>query len=304
MHATPVISVVICTYNRCEQLASALQSLKTSCSAVNARLFEVLVVDNNSSDGTRNTVEKFGVDFPLRYVFETEQGLSNARNRALREFLGDWLLFVDDDVIVDPNWLPGYLNLIQSGVATGYIGGRILPLWEEHPPRWLHDEDLAFFSGILMKYDLGETNRPLDSHEPAPYGASLAISRSLVQAVGHFRRDLGVVGRVPARGEETEYLGRAMEQGFKGYYCGQSLCHHLVNKSRLSLRYLYRFGVQKGIAGVKMGQTGSEPNTVSILGFAIRGCFQLLKGRGDRARQCLINIGIQRGIRQASANKP
>jgi len=89
MHATPVISVVICTYNRCEQLASALQSLKTSCAAIDTRLFEVLVVDNNSSDSTKHTVENFGVDFPLRYVFEAEQGLSNARNRALREFLGD-----------------------------------------------------------------------------------------------------------------------------------------------------------------------------------------------------------------------
>jgi len=176
------------------------------------------------------------------------------------------------------------------------MGGRILPLRQKHPPRWLHDEDLAFFPGIIGKFDLGKTNRPMDSHQPAPYGASLAGARSLVQAAGHFRMDLGVVGRVPARGEETEYLGRAMEQGFKGYYCGQSLCHHVVVESMLSLRYLFRFGVQKGIAGVKMGQTGSDPNTVSMLRIAIRGCFQLLKGRGDRARQCLINIGIQRGI--------
>ena len=303
MHATPVISVVICTYNRCEQLASALQSLKLSCAAVDARLFEVLVVDNNSSDDTRNTVQQIGTEFPLHYVFEAEQGLSNARNRALREFKGDWLLFVDDDVIVDENWFPSYLNLIQSGVAAGYIGGRILPLWREHPPRWLHDDDLAFFPGILMKYDLGESDRPIGLHEPAPYGASLAISRPLIQAVGQFRTDLGVVGRVPARGEDTDYLVRGLEKGFKGYYCGTSLCHHLVDKNRLSLRYLYRFGVQKGIAKARMDQTESAPLTVSILGFVIRGCYQLLKGRGDRARQCLINIGVQRGIRQTSLKK-
>ncbi|MGI9315975.1 MAG: glycosyltransferase family 2 protein [bacterium] len=300
MKPAPIISVVICTFNRCSQLSEMLESLGGAAAMIKEQFYEIIVIDNNSSDQTRKVVEQHRTELSIRYVFEPLQGLSHARNRALRVFTGDWLLFTDDDVVLDSNWLQSYLNLILNQTASSFIGGRIVPLWREPAPRWLQDEDLAFFPGLLMKYDLGTSDRSFDSTDPIPFGASFAICRPLVEAIGKFRTDLGVTGNVPARGEETEYLTRAMKHGFSGYYCGQSLCHHVVDQSRLSLRFLYQFGVQKGIAATRTTDNTAQSSSAAVLGFALRGAYQLLKGRGDRARQCLINIGIQRGIRLAS----
>jgi glycosyltransferase involved in cell wall biosynthesis len=299
MHSAPVISIVICTYNRGKQLNDMLVSLKQSVDLVDRGKYEVIVIDNNSSDDTRKIVEKANDDMSIHYVFEKKQGLSNARNRAIQEFAGEWLLFTDDDVVIDSKWLQNYLALISKPVDAGFIGGRIVPLWQEPTPKWLKDENLAFFPGLLGKYDLGADNHFLSATEPTPCGANFAVSRSLIELVGSFRTDLGVVGRVPARGEETEYLYRAMSQGIPGYYSGKSLCYHLVDKKIFNLQYLYRFGVQKGIAAARMASEKPRSSWIKILDFSIRGLFQLMKGRGDRARQCLINIGIQRGIRLA-----
>jgi Predicted glycosyltransferases len=98
-------------------------------------------------------------------------------HRALREFSSQWIVFTDDDVVLGEGWLQAYCQVIDASPAADYIGGRILPLWDGHRPRWLQDEDLALISGLLVKYDLGIEDRWLTGSDPSPFGASFAVSR-------------------------------------------------------------------------------------------------------------------------------
>jgi glycosyltransferase involved in cell wall biosynthesis len=288
------ITVAICTYNRANRLVLALESLKKQA-AVHDLSWELLLIDNNSSDETCQVAESFAQHLPLRYLFESEQGLSAARNRALREFMGDLLVFTDDDVVLDNKWLYEYASAAHFFPEASYFGGRILPLWNNDKPRWLVDPSLSLISGLLVHYDLGEENRWFEENEPLPFGANFALRRELVERLQPFRLDLGVKGGSAGRGEEAEYLDRARCSGARGAYLGRAACYHGQDPRRFRIGYLYSYGTEKGRASALMGAADNGRIWVQLQ-FAVKGLLQLLKGRGDRFRQCVINMGIQRGL--------
>ena len=292
------ITLCICTYNRSNSLARTLKSFKAIPKTHN---WVLLVVDNNSKDDTKDIIKAFNDDLPIKYVKETIQGLSHARNRAIKECFGDLLIFTDDDVQVTPSWLHEFISASNRFPEADYFGGRILPLWPDLRPSWIKDEGMPLLGGLFVYYDLGTENRVYNTEDPTPYGASFGIRRKLFEQIKPFRTDLGVSGEKPGRGEEAEYLTRARNFSFRGAYVGKSLCYHRVDPTRLRLRYLYRFGVQKGITENIMNPSRNSTGSFRReLSYGIRGIGQLAKGRGDRFRQCVINMGIQAGLRQSS----
>ncbi|MBK8640028.1 MAG: glycosyltransferase family 2 protein [Chromatiaceae bacterium] len=292
-----MFSLALCTYNRDALLGQALGSLAV-CRAP-AGNWELLLIDNNSRDQTRAVAESFIGRLPLRYVFEPEQGLSAARNRALRECRGQVLLFTDDDVRFDLDWLVAYEQAFAAQPDASWFGGRIRPLWQDGPPRWLRDESMALIAGLLVYYDLGAQNRSYLHEDPCPFGASFALRRPAFEQMGGFRTDLGVRGDVPGRGEEEDYFQRLKLAGFTGFYVGATSAWHGQDPARFRWGYLYRYGIQKGVAIVRMGDVAPSVRGSRLreLEYGLKGAWQLLKGRGDRARQCIINMGITRGMR-------
>src|SRR5215472_11398969 len=115
-----LISICICTYNRSESLRRTLESLAGQS---NVDMDEVLIVDNNCTDGTAEVVGSFGDRLPIRLVTESRQGLAHARNRAATEFCGDVLLFTDDDIRFETGWLVAYQNAILKFPDADYFGG-------------------------------------------------------------------------------------------------------------------------------------------------------------------------------------
>lgn len=291
-------TLALCTYNRAALLERALASL-ADCSQPEGE-WELLLVDNNSSDRTRQIAASFDGRLPVRYVFEGNQGLSAARNRALKEFRGEVLLFTDDDLRFEPDWLRSYESAFLAHADCGWFGGRILPWWEHGKPGWLHDERMALIEGLLVHYDLGATDREYRMEDKSPFGASFALRREVVERVGDFRLDLGVSGDTPGRGEEAEYLDRVRPTSKSGWYIGSTHAWHWQDAQRFSLRYLYRHGIQKGIAENRIAKNGiaSTGRFSREVLFAAKALGQWLKGRGDRARQCVINMGIERGLRR------
>ncbi len=244
MGANFTFTVSICTYNRADSLARTLESL---CAARKPDApWELLVIDNNSKDYTPAIVKQFEDRLPLRYVFEGMQGLSAARNRAMNEFRGATLLFTDDDVRVDAGWLTAYEKAIRMFPEAGYFGGRIVPEWNGRKPRWLREPCLPSIDGVLVWYDRGPETRLFREDEPAPFGASFGLRRSLLERIGKFRLDLGCNGASVGRGEETDMLLSAKAEGAKGVYVGAALCWHFTDPRRLTLRSLYRHGVASG----------------------------------------------------------
>ncbi len=279
-------------------MSRTLQTLADQAGAAFDDL-EVLIVDNNSNDETGVVVRDFMERLPIRYCRETSQGLSYARNRGVSESLGDTLIFTDDDVLLDRGWLAAYLRAIEAFPQAGFFGGRILPDWSDHPrPSWLKDEQMPLLSGVLGCYDLGENSRPYAAEDDTPFGASFAVRRALFAELGAFRTDLGVKGHSRGRGEDTEFLNRARTRGEPGVYIGEALCWHRTEPERLRLSSLFRYGVESGIAHKRITNGKSSGSTLKAAFFMVRGLRQLALGRGDRFRQCIINAGIQSGLRQ------
>jgi glycosyltransferase involved in cell wall biosynthesis len=253
------ITVILCTYNRCQSLATALESVAASTlSASND--WEVLVVDNNSRDNTRGTIEDFCRRYPgrFRYVFEPRPGKSNALNSGIKEARGQILAFTDDDVVVDPNWLQNLTSAMKDGEWIG-VAGRIVPLNAFSPPRWLPLEGQYNIRGMLALFDLGDL--PCDCDQP-PFGANMAFRRTAFQKHGGFRTDLGPMPGSEIRGEDTEFGHRLMASGERLRYAPSAVVHHHIPENRLKKAYFLAFWFDHGRAAIRL--IGDRPNVLGI----------------------------------------
>jgi glycosyltransferase involved in cell wall biosynthesis len=293
-----MISICICTYNRAESLWLTLDSLAKQHD-IDSDAVEVLIVDNNCTDRTSNVVESFQKKLRVRRTTEIRQGLAHARNRAATESLGDVLLFTDDDIQFDPYWLAAYQGAIRRFPGAGYFGGRILPNWGHAKPRWIGNEPLPLIDGVLGWFDHGVETRPFETTEPPPFGASFAIRRWLLDKISVFRIDLGTGGTGLGRGEETEFLMRARDAGTQGVYVGEALCFHAYDRASLTPAGLYRYGIKCGKSHNAIADHARHGGYGTAAWFVAKGMVQMLKGRGDRFRQCIINAGIEMGTRKS-----
>ena len=287
-----LFTVAICTFNRADSLRKTLQSL-VQMEQPDELSWELLVIDNNSSDHTPAVVEAFAQALPLRYLFHSAQGLSHARNRALKEFKGDYVVFTDDDVSVSEGWLRSYLHAVQNDDDPGYAGGPITPKWVDQKPAWLVDESMPLIGGVLGYYTLGTENRGYDETDMHPYGANCLLRKDTVNKVGQFRVDLGVVGETPGRGEEAEYFARVREAGIPGRYVARAEVFHRISYRDVSARNLFRYGYQKGVSDRL--RSGRKPEILASVRYALtmlaKALYQFAIGKGQHARQCLMHFG-------------
>ena len=209
------VTVVLCTYNRAAQLATALQVLVAQAGLVD---YEIVVVDNNSSDGTEAVVTAFG-HAPggnrLRYVFEPRQGLSFARNRGVREARGSIVAFTDDDVRVEPDWIQQVDRAFAEHPAVAYIGGRVLPHWTRRPPRWL---TRAHWSPLALQDYGAEPFVTSRDRAVCLVGANLAVRRFVFDKVGTFAPELGRIKDGIGSTEDHEFQLRVWRAGLRGRY--------------------------------------------------------------------------------------
>ena len=228
------ITVILCTYNRCERLATALNSVAASSLPPSVK-WEVLVVNNNSSDRTREVVEDFTRRYPgrFRYLLERQQGLSYARNAGIREAHGDILAFMDDDVTVELSWLRNLAMPLQDSQWSG-SGGRTLLDQSFSPPRWLALEGPHSLAGALAEFDLGPEASELTE---SPYGANMAFRKAVFEECGYFRTDLGRCGNNLIGGEDTEFGRRLIEAGKRLRYEPSAVVYHPVPEERLKKEY-------------------------------------------------------------------
>lgn len=228
MRACCDLSIVVCTYNRAEVLGLALDALVAQ--TLDPHRFEIIVVDNNSGDRTREVVERRAARHPgIRYVFESRQGLPIARNSGVESARAPLIAFTDDDVEVRPDWAAMLLAAFDTYPDVGYLGGRVVPVWDRvvRPP-WVP----AGHYGPLALQDRGDRPLRVGSHDARPclIGANFAVRRSVFDRVGFFS---------PAFpwGEDREFQLRAWEVGVRGLYlpAAVAVCH--VPPERVTKRY-------------------------------------------------------------------
>jgi glycosyltransferase involved in cell wall biosynthesis len=243
------ISVILCTYNRCESLARALHSVAASQLPESVR-WEVLVIDNNSTDQTRIVTEEFCRKHPgcFRYIFEPRQGKSIALNTGILEAHGDIFAFIDDDVTVEPTWLRNLTATLGTSEWAG-TGGRILPACKFVKPGWLMLEDrhalapLALFDRGLLEGALTES----------PYGTNMAYRRAMFEKHGPFRTDLGPQGdsRVPQKSEDSEFGRRLLDAGERLWYEPTAIVYHEIPESRVRKAYFLKWWFDKSRSDIR-----------------------------------------------------
>ena len=250
------VTVILCTYNRCQSLATALESVAAS-ELPDSIAWEVLVVDNNSKDNTRTVVEGFVRKYParFRYFFEPQQGKSHALNSGIRESNGRILAFMDDDVVVDPKWLQNLAACFRETTWAG-AGGRILPERAFTPPAWL-SLDGKYALAPLALFDIGPEAGELFE---APIGTNMAFRKEVFEKVGGFRTDLGPLPGTEARSEDMEFGYRALQAGFRLWYEPSAIVHHSLPVHRLKKEYFLAWWHDKAQADLRAFGTPQGTN--------------------------------------------
>ena len=241
------ITVILCTYNRCRSLAKALESA-TALKLPETNEWEILVVDNNSTDDTRQVVQSFCRQHPgrFRYLFEPQQGKSHALNAGIRVAHADVLAFTDDDVTVDPAWLEKLTASLDDGRWAG-SAGRILPQQTFRPPPWLSfSEGLA--RGPLALFDPGPEVQELSE---APFGANMAFRCGVFEKHGGFRTDLGPCPGSEIRSEDSEFAYRLLAAGEHLRYERSAVVYHAIPESRLRKKYFLAWWFDKARADTR-----------------------------------------------------
>ena len=242
------ITVVVCTFNRCQSLEKALESIAASVLPESIE-WEVLVVDNNSSDQTREIAERFckRPDVCFRYVFEPKPGKSHALNRGIRDSRGTVLAFTDDDVTVTPGWLQILTSGLRDGEWAG-SGGRIVLDRAFSPPQWL-PRDQTYALAPLTVFDPHIEAGPLLE---TPFGANMAFQRRVFQEYGGFRTDLGpgLGHNIPQKSEDSEFGHRLLAAGERLRYEPAALIYHSLPQSRLQKSYFLSWWFDKARADV------------------------------------------------------
>lgn len=245
-----MFSVIICTYNRSNNLPKCINHL-TRQEGVEDLDWEVVVVDNNSTDRTQEVVAKIAAETPLtiRYVQEKQQGLNHARNRGILESKGRYFAFIDDDIIVTPAWLSAlYTSLVKNDADA--VGGRIHLDKSLKLPSWIRPD----MYGFLGYKDLGEEPFHMDGVKEYPFGGNMAFNRRVVEKSGLFNPNVGRKGAGKKRSElfkgaETDYLHRLAAAGGRMFYEPDAIVYHQVLPFQVRKRYFrtlhYNSGYQE-----------------------------------------------------------
>ncbi len=238
------ISIIITTYNRCEHLKIVFTSLLAQRKNQGLE-YEVLVIDNNSTDRTRDAVLEGQSRFEgrLKYFLESRQGKSFAMNLGIKEAKGDILFFTDDDVILDENWLFKILECYEA-YGCDAVGGRVLPVFPEGTAPWII-QNAKKLSGAVVIYENGEKTFQLKNAEDRFIGANFSVKRSVAQEVGGFCVEIGP-GAAIGLGEDVDFFKKLLAGGKVVYYCYQAVVHHPFDSRRLTLKHTAKWNIQLG----------------------------------------------------------
>lgn len=285
-----MISVAICTYNNAGTLATALESLRDlTCPASLA--YEILVIDNNSTDDTKDVVLRWQPIFVnrLRYIFEERQGLSHARNRAWHEARGEVVSYLDDDVKVDPGWLTAVAAAFEEHSAA-VVGGRSRLIYLAPRPAWLPEK----YEVLLSRLDYGE--QVLVNTEQDLFGLNFSVRKDWLDKVGGFDATLGRCGRSLMSGEELDLLRRIRARGGMAVYEPRAVVGHLIPAARMNkwwfVRRLFVAGAESVTLAARQGE--ALPTLREATVHALRCCGSIGKGivLGDWSWRNMVDRGF------------
>ena len=286
---TPVITGIICTHNRERFLERCIKSLLNQ--SLDAARYEIVVVDNGSTDSTRAICEQFSHLDHFRYVFEPLLGLSSARNTGWQQAQGLYVGYLDDDAWAERSWFEKALWCFENVEPTPeWVGGPIALEWEVAPPSWITGE----YETTLGFIDWGKENRFLTGTDERLGGGNSFYPRRLLQDMDGFDTRLGRKKQLLLSGEETQFQHRLKALGGRLYYHPGVKIHHYVPKERTNPDFFYKryywggitdFIMSRTLQGVEFKPVSQGSESTSRLGRVVSHGFNALGILGPEERK-------------------
>jgi glycosyltransferase involved in cell wall biosynthesis len=234
----PLVTAVVCTYNRYQTLGATIESLQAQ--SLRSDEFDITVVDNSPDhEASLQAGEQYRACPNMFWIVEKTPGLSNARNVGTRAARAPFVAFIDDDAVAEPSWLERILSVFDEfGERACVVGGRVDPIWDSPRPNWLPDEFLAHLSVVNWEAD---QPRPIGEKEWLA-GTNIAFRVDTLNSVGGFSTQLGRNGSAAAllSNEETEVSARIKALGHLVLYAPDARVGHRIEASRLTHEWFRR----------------------------------------------------------------
>lgn len=300
------LSTAICTWNRASLLASTLDAL-SKVDVPSGCEWELVIVDNNCTDDTPSVIESFKSKLPIVAVNEPQQGHSHSRNRAIATVTGDYLIWTDDDVWVDKNWLNAYVDAFQRYPEAAFFGGTIEPRFESDPPKWL-EENWQRCAGVFATRSFGDEEFAFDEKK-LPFGANFAIKTELQKQYNYDPRFGRVTDAVVRGYDEIDVLRQLLRDGHTGYWIPAAKLDHFIPTDRMTIDYVRKFYEGQGETWIVRGQA-TEPSfqlymawVGHLLGYYCHRCFGTTHTWFDHVVKASRAKGKIRSRRQLSLSK-
>lgn len=242
MHYPYKISATICSYNRARFIIDAVESIFNQ--DFDKQLYEVIVVDNNSTDNTLAVLEKYKSEHPdynFRFVTETQQGVAFTRNRCIKEAKGEIIAYLDDDSKAQPGWLKLIHDFFEQHAEVYSLGGKITPYFLTGIPNWYS----KYFFGLVGRFDQGPKVKQLTGQR-YPCGANMAFRAKVFDEIGYFNTALGRSGNGLLANEEKDIYMRILAKGHKVFYLPDVEVLHAVEANKFDKNYVRRHSMGVG----------------------------------------------------------
>lgn len=249
------ISLVICTYNRDKYLPEALESIKNQ--TLSRAQFQVLIIDNKSTDNTANISKKFITDNPLlniSYFFEANKGLSFARNRGISEADSSIISYIDDDVILPPEYLEIMISFFEKNPGAIGTGGKVIPKYEDgKEPVWMN----KYLNGFVAKVDYGNVVKKFGKKMRYPAGCNMTYKKNILQQAGGFNNELKF------RSDDKYIFYKVTQVSNEIYYVPDAWLYHYIDHKRLEMQNFKKLFLKTGNEEKK--RVTSEQGTAGII---------------------------------------
>ena len=240
-----MLSIIICTYNRDKYIYNVLKSIAENDFSRTG--YEIVLVNNNSTDNTESECQRFQQDFPdigFHYCVERNQGLSYARNRGIQESKGDILIYVDDDALVNKEYLQTYADFFAKNPGIAAAGGPIIPQYETAEPAWMSHYTRQLITGKLY---LGEKEREFPK-SAFPGGGNAAYRKEVFDKIGLFNVELGRKGNSLIGAEEKDLFDKMTTIGIRFFYLPTAILYHIIPEKKLTQDYFNRLTYSIGVS--------------------------------------------------------